>query len=49
LALAELPRAVASGFNPAAATPLPLTERLERAFAAHLSGLPASVRTLLLS
>jgi len=49
LAFAELPRAVASGFDPAAATPLPLTERLERAFAAHLSGLPASVRTLLLS
>jgi DNA-binding CsgD family transcriptional regulator len=48
LALAELPRAVASGFDPAAATPLPLTERLERAFAARLSGLPASVRTLLL-
>ena len=48
LALAELPRAVASGFDPTAAAPLPLTERLERAFAAHLSGLPASVRTLLL-
>jgi DNA-binding CsgD family transcriptional regulator len=48
LALAELPRAVASGFDPTAAAPLPLTERLERAFAARLSGLPASVRTLLL-
>ena len=48
LALTELPRAAASGFDPTRATPLPLTERLERAFAARLSGLPASVHTLLL-
>jgi DNA-binding CsgD family transcriptional regulator len=48
LALAELPRAVASGFDPTATTPLPLTERLELAFAARLSGLTASVRALLL-
>jgi DNA-binding CsgD family transcriptional regulator len=48
LALVELPRAVASGFYSTADTPLPLTELLERAFAARLSGLPAAVRTLLL-
>jgi DNA-binding CsgD family transcriptional regulator len=48
LALTELPRALASGFDPIPATPLPLTERLERAFAARLSGLSVSVRTLLL-
>jgi DNA-binding CsgD family transcriptional regulator len=48
LALAELPLAVASGFDPAASRPLPLTERLEQAFATRMSGLPAAVRTLLL-
>jgi DNA-binding CsgD family transcriptional regulator len=48
LALAELPRAVAAGFDAAADTPLPLTERLERVFASRLSGLSAAVRALLL-
>jgi DNA-binding CsgD family transcriptional regulator len=48
LALVELPRAVASGFDSTADTPLPLTELLERAFATRVSGLPAAVRALLL-
>jgi DNA-binding CsgD family transcriptional regulator len=48
LALVELPRAVASGFDSTADTPLPLTELLERAFATRVSSLPAAVRALLL-
>jgi DNA-binding CsgD family transcriptional regulator len=48
LALVELPRAVASGFDATADAPLPLTELLESAFAARVSGLPTAVRTLLL-
>ena len=48
LALVELPRVVASGFDPPSATSLPLTERLECAFATRVSGLPSAVRTLLL-
>ena len=48
LALVELPRAVASGFDSTADTPLPLTELLERAFATRVSGLPAAARALLL-
>jgi len=48
LALVELPRAIAPDRDRLPATPLPLTERLERAFAARVSGLPAATRTLLL-
>jgi DNA-binding CsgD family transcriptional regulator len=48
LALVELPRAVASGYDSTADTPLPLTELLERAFATRVSGLPAAARALLL-
>jgi DNA-binding CsgD family transcriptional regulator len=48
LALVELPRAVASGFDSTANTPLPLTELLEHAFATRVSGLPAAARALLL-
>ena len=40
LALAELPRAVASRSRETSETPLPLTERLEQAFASRLAGLP---------
>jgi DNA-binding CsgD family transcriptional regulator len=50
LALVELPRALDSkdlGELPATA-PLPLTERLERAFAGRVSELPAATRLLLL-
>jgi DNA-binding CsgD family transcriptional regulator len=50
LALVELPRALDSkdlGELPATA-PLPLTERLERAFAGRVSELPAATRSLLL-
>jgi DNA-binding CsgD family transcriptional regulator len=47
LALAELPQG-AGGFDPASSAPLPLTERLERAFATRVSGLPAAARALLL-
>ena len=47
LALAELPRG-AAGFDPASTAPLPLTERLEQAFATRVSGLPAATRALLL-
>jgi DNA-binding CsgD family transcriptional regulator len=47
LALAELPQGV-GGFDPASTAPLPLTERLERAFATRVSGLPAASRALLL-
>jgi DNA-binding CsgD family transcriptional regulator len=48
LALAELPQAAGSGFDPASGVPLPLTERLEAAFAARISGLPPAARALLL-
>src|SRR5580693_9184489 len=48
LALVELPRAVASGFDSTANKPLPLTELLEHAFATRVSGLPAAARALLL-
>jgi DNA-binding CsgD family transcriptional regulator len=50
LALVELPRALDSkdlGDLPATA-PLPITERLERAFAGRVSELPAGTRSLLL-
>lgn len=50
LALIELPRALDSGrfaLLPATA-PLPLTERLERAFAVRVSGLPSATRLMLL-
>jgi DNA-binding CsgD family transcriptional regulator len=50
LALIELPKALA-GYDeprPAPQNPLPLTARLEEAFAARLSGFPANTRTLLL-
>ena len=49
LALLELPRAVRDeGSEPSTQVPLPLTERLERAFAARASGLPDATRTALL-
>ncbi|MEU3464713.1 AAA family ATPase [Streptomyces sp. NPDC006733] len=49
LALTELPRATRDPAADGAPLPawLPLTERLERAFTARLSGLPAATRTLL--
>jgi DNA-binding CsgD family transcriptional regulator len=47
LALVELPQA-ASGFELLPASPLPLTDRLERAFATRMSRLPAPARALLL-
>jgi DNA-binding CsgD family transcriptional regulator len=47
LALVELPQA-ASGFELMPANPLPLTDRLERAFATRMSRLPAPARALLL-
>ena len=47
LALAELPQGT-EGFDPASTAPLPLTERLEYAFATSVSGLPAPTRALLL-
>jgi DNA-binding CsgD family transcriptional regulator len=50
LALIELPKALAGhgDVRPAALGPLPLTARLEEAFAARLSEFPAATRTLLL-
>ncbi|MBU3062245.1 LuxR family transcriptional regulator [Nocardia sp. NEAU-G5] len=51
LALLELPRAVAAdaaGLRGVDADPLPLTERLRRAFEGRLTVLPASARTALL-
>jgi DNA-binding CsgD family transcriptional regulator len=48
LALIELPRALAAGFDPSPDVPLPLTERLERTFAASISTFPRETRTLLL-
>jgi len=50
LALIELPKALAGHdeARPAPQNPLPLTARLEAAFAARLSDFPASTRTLLL-
>ena len=49
LALLELPRAVRDeGSEPSTQVPLPLTERLERAFAARASGLPDVTWTALL-
>jgi DNA-binding CsgD family transcriptional regulator len=48
LALIELPRALAAGFDPSPDLPLPLTERLERTFAASVSGFPRAIRTMLL-
>jgi DNA-binding CsgD family transcriptional regulator len=50
LALIELPRALAEDPSDAIATavPLPLTERLERAFADRLSDLPTATRSILL-
>jgi DNA-binding CsgD family transcriptional regulator len=48
LALQELPRAVAGDPALSPATPLPLTERLEQAFAAQTSDLPATTRLLML-
>ena len=48
LALRELPHALAGDLTLSPATPLPLTERLEQAFAAQTSDLPATTQTLLL-
>ena len=49
LALRELPQALrADGSGPPARVPLPLTERLERAFATRASELPATARAPLL-
>jgi DNA-binding CsgD family transcriptional regulator len=48
LALRELPRAVGAGTDLSSAVPLPLTERLERAFAAPVSAVPKAARPLLL-
>ena len=50
LAIIELPKALAGDDDtrPAAQNPLPLTVRLEEAFAARLSDFPADTRTLLL-
>jgi DNA-binding CsgD family transcriptional regulator len=47
LALVELPHAVDAGFDPTA-NKLPLTQRLERTFAASIAGFPEGTRTLLL-
>src|SRR5262249_27339147 len=47
LALVELPHALAAGFDPASELPIPLTERLERSFAARVAGLPTVTTTLL--
>jgi DNA-binding CsgD family transcriptional regulator/tetratricopeptide (TPR) repeat protein len=52
LALVELPILLGPdelGGRSLLPMPLPLTERLERAFAAHASGLPAETQTLLLT
>ena len=48
LALAELPHAVANDLMLSPAAPLPITERLEQAFAARTSDLPSVTQTLLL-
>jgi DNA-binding CsgD family transcriptional regulator/tetratricopeptide (TPR) repeat protein len=48
LALQELPRVVSSGRDQIADSPMPLTQRLEGAFASRISDLPLAVRTLLL-
>jgi tetratricopeptide (TPR) repeat protein len=48
LALIELPKAVAAGERSESAEWLPLTTRMEQAFAARVSGLPHVTRTLLL-
>jgi DNA-binding CsgD family transcriptional regulator len=48
LALVELPRAVLAGLDPTSSAPLPLTQRLERAFAVSTAGLSAPVRSVLL-
>ena len=48
LALRELPHAAAGDPTLSPAAPLPLTERLEQAFAAQTSDLPAATQTLLL-
>ena len=48
LALTELPRAVALAGDVAVTEPLPLTERLERVFAARLGELNRDARTVLL-
>ena len=47
LALTELPKAVQSGCGVPVAGPLPLTQRLERTFAARLSQLRPDTRTIL--
>jgi DNA-binding CsgD family transcriptional regulator len=52
LALTELPKAVRSGHSSGTGStpsPLPLTDRLERAFAAQESGLPVATRAVLLA
>jgi DNA-binding CsgD family transcriptional regulator len=49
LALVELPVALRDADVDALPSPLPLTDRLERAFAAHLPGLPAATRAVLLA
>jgi DNA-binding CsgD family transcriptional regulator len=48
LALVELPRALEPVGSLAASEPLPVTERLERAFAGRAAGLPPATRLLLL-
>jgi DNA-binding CsgD family transcriptional regulator len=48
LAIVELVRAVSAGYDPASGEPLPLTQRLERAFAIRMAGLTAAARTVLL-
>src|SRR5207244_13203547 len=48
LALTELPHAVSNDLALSPAAPLPLTERLEQAFAVRTSELPAATRPLLL-
>jgi len=48
LALLELPRALEPSSEPDPDGPLPLTHRLERAFAARIADLPRDSRTLLL-
>jgi DNA-binding CsgD family transcriptional regulator len=51
LALVELPKSVGPGHPPGGLTraPLPLTARLEQAFAAQQSGLPETTRAVLLA
>src|SRR6185437_13196312 len=48
LALVELPAVLDAGDAAAQTAVLPLTARLERAFADRMSGLPAATQTLLL-